>query len=62
MGGCGGSRWSAGMADMNMASSNLSQTKASSKKEETERLKQTARELRRQLEDIEGRLGNLANN
>jgi hypothetical protein len=60
MGGCGGSRWSSGMAGTDMVSSKASQTKASTPQEEAERLKQTAQDLRRQLEAIEGRIGDLA--
>jgi len=60
MGGCGGSRWSAGMAGTNMVTSKASQNKALTRQEETERLKQTAQDLRRQLEAIEGRIGDLA--
>jgi predicted Fe-Mo cluster-binding NifX family protein len=62
MGGCGGSRWSAGMAGRNSASSKASQTKAVSRKEETQGLKQTVQDLRRQLADIEGRLDDLTDN
>jgi predicted Fe-Mo cluster-binding NifX family protein len=60
MGGCGGSRWSSGMAGTDMVSSKASQTKASTPQEEAERLKQSAQDLRRQLEAIEGRIGDLA--
>ena len=45
-----------------MVSSKSSQTKASTPQEEAERLKQTAQDLRRQLEAIEGRIGDLAGN
>jgi predicted Fe-Mo cluster-binding NifX family protein len=56
----GGSRWFTGTEDMESASSDTSQTSALSEKKEIETLKQTSRELRRQLEAIEGRLNVLS--
>ena len=57
-----GSRWFTGTEDVEVPSPDESQTKALSEKEEIENLKQTAQDLRRQLEAIEGRLGDLAGN
>jgi len=57
-----GSRWFTGTEDVEVPSPDESQTKALSEKEEIENLKQTVQDLRRQLEAIEGRLGDLAGN
>jgi len=57
-----GSRWFTGTEDVEVPSPDESQIKALSEKEEIESLKQTAQDLRRQLEAIEGRLGDLAGN
>jgi len=50
------------MEDMALVSSDASQIKALSEKDEIKSLNQTAQDLRRQLEAIEGRLGDLAGN